>query len=270
VAVNGLKSATTKLIRAAKQLRAIKRCLTTYARSKPHLIVKKPKGKKKLNIPKPPPVEISILAGEMIYQMRSALDHLVFELIKRNPHVSTIDPDWEENCQFPMRTRLPKKRTTPLAKIDFARDLPGIADAPFAFIESVQPYYRLGIINHALRHLRYLSNIDKHRRLNLIRARIRQHQSVRYPHGLTSRGYSTLNRGAEIYPAGPQRPLSNPFAEPEKPMYVKRHYRVLVAFNERRDLGDATDLTVDQLLDLILNAINTYIVPAFEKFVKKP
>ncbi len=270
MAANGLKSAKAKLIRAEKQLRAIKRCLASYARSKPHLIVKKAKGKKKLNVPKSPPVEISLLAGEMIYQMRSALDHLVFDLIQRNPHISTIDPEWEENCQFPLRTRLPKKRTPPLAKSDFSRDLPGIADASFAFIESVQPYYGLGVVNNALRFLRYLSNIDKHRRLNFIRARIRQHQSVRYPYGLTSRGYSTLDRGAEIYPAPAFPPLSGPIdAKPEKPMYVKRHYRVLVAFNERRDLGEATNLTVDGLLEFILGQINSVILPQFEKF-KKP
>jgi hypothetical protein len=267
MATKGLKSAKAKLIRAEKQLRAIKRCLAAYARSKPHRIVKKAKGKKKLNIPKAPPVEISLLAGEMIYQMRSALDHLVFSLIKKNPLVSTIDPDWEEDCQFPMRTRLPKKRTAPLAKSDFARDLPGIADAPFAFIESVQPYYGLGAVNNALLFLRHLSNIDKHRRLNLIRARIQQHQSVRYPHGLTSRGYATLDRGAEIYPAIPFPPLSGPIdAKPEKPVYVKRHYRVLVAFNERRNLGEATNLTVDGLLEFILGQINSAIVPRFEKF----
>lgn len=177
----GLRSAKVKLIRAAKHLQAIKKCIATYARTKPHKIVKKTKGKKKLNVPKSPSLEISLLAGEMVYQMRSALDHLVFDLIKRNPNVATIDSDWEENCQFPMRVRLPKNSTPPLNKKAFERDLPGIADAPFAFIESVQPYYGVGATNNALRFLRYLSNIDKHRHLNLLRPRIRQHQSVRYP-----------------------------------------------------------------------------------------
>jgi hypothetical protein len=266
----GLKSAKIKLVRAAKQLRAIKRCIAAYARTKPHKIVKKTKGKKKLNVPKPPPVEISLLAGEMVYQMRSALDHLVFDLIQRNPNVAAVDTNWETNCQFPMLLRLPENSTPPLNKNAFGRSLPGIADAPFAFIESVQPYYGVGAINNALRFLRHLSNIDKHRRLNLTRTRIRQHESVRYPHGLSSRGYSILDRGAEIHPAPPQRPLNNPFGNPEKPMHVKRHYRSLVTFNERRYIGEATGLTVDYLLQLILEQIETVIVPAFEKFIKKP
>ena len=53
-------------------------------------------------------------------------------------------------------------------------------------------------------------------------------------------------------------------------MYVKRHYRAVVAFNERRYLGDATTLSVDHLLELILEHIETVIVPASEKFIQKP
>jgi len=269
---SGLKSAKIKLIRAAKQLRAIKRCIAAYAGSKPHRIVKKTKGKKKLNVPKSPPVEVSLLAGEMVYHMRSALDHLVFDVIKRNPNISTIDPDWEEHCEFPLRTKpLKVGQKTPLPKSKFSRQLPGIADAPFTFIESVQPYYGVGALNNVLGFLAHLSNIDKHRRLNLIRPRIQQYESIRYPHGLSARGYSTLDRGAEIYPAPSQRGLKATLATlPEKPVYVKRHYRPLVAFNERHYLGEAAILPVDQLLQLILNEIQTHVVPAFEKFIKKP
>ena len=267
---SGLKSAKVKLIRATKQLRTLKRRIAVYARTKPHKIVKKARGKKKLNIPKAPPLEISLLAGEVIYQMRSALDNLVFDVISRNPNVASVDPEWEEHCEFPLRIRLKAGQKTPLLKNQFSRQLPGIADLPFTFIESVQPYYGVGAANNALRFLGHLSNIDKHRHLNLIRPRVRQHESIRYGHGLSGRGYSMLDRGAEICPVPAQRPLSKPFGREEKPMYVKRHYRTVVAFNERRYLGDATILSVDYLLELILKQIKTVILPAFEKFIKKP
>lgn len=269
---HGLRSAKIKLGRARKQLNAIKKSVAAYARARPHKIVQKSKGKKKLNVPKSPPIEISLLAGEMIYQMRSALDHLVFDLIQSNQNVSAIDPEWEEHCEFPLWTKpLKAGQTTPLPKSKFSRPLPGISTIPFAFIESVQPYYGKGTTNNALRFLGHLSNIDKHRRLNLTRPRIRQHESVRYPSGLSGRGYSTLDRGAEIYPAPAMRPLRGPIdAKAEKPVHVKRHYRPLVAFNERRYLGEANALPVDQLLELILNELETHIVPAFEKFIKKP
>jgi hypothetical protein len=265
----GLKSAKVKLVRAAKQLRAIKRSIAAYSASNPHKIVAKPKGNKQLNVPKAPPIEISILAGEAIYHMRSALDHLVFDVIQRNPHVPTIDPEWEEHCEFPLWTKpLKAGQTTPLPKTKFDRCLPGIADAPFTFIESIQPYYGVGSCNNALRFLAHLSNIDKHRRLNLTLPRIQQYESVRYCAGLTGRGHMALDRGAEIKPF-PSMTLTMG-GKPEKPMYVKRHYRAFVAFNERRYLGEASALGVDYLLELILNEITTHIVPAFEKFIKKP
>src|ERR1700680_2593334 len=166
---SGLKSAKIKLVRAEKQLRTIKECVTAYARAKPHKIVKKAKLKKRRNVPKSPPVEISILAGEMIYQMRSALDHLVFDIVKRNPNVSAIDAEWEEHCEFPLWTKpLKPGQRTPLPKSKFSRPLPGISDAPFAFIESVQPYYSVGAVNNALRFLRHIRNMDKHKHLNLL------------------------------------------------------------------------------------------------------
>lgn len=265
----GKKAAKLKLVRAAKHLRAIKLSIAAYSRTKPHKIVRKSKSKKKLNIPKSPPAEIAILAGEMIYQMRSALDYLAFELVKRNPNIATIDPKWEEHVEFPLRIN-PPKNGVPFTRKDYSKCLPGISDAAFAIIDSLQPYHGVGTINNALRFLAHLSNIDKHRHLNLIKPRVVQFESVRYPHGLSGRGHATLDRGAEINPTPPQRSLSATYdAVPDKPMYVKRHYRTLVAFNERRYLGDAATLPVDYLLQIILESIQTFAVPALDKLIKQ-
>src|ERR1700690_1376101 len=125
--VGGIKSAELKLARAKKHLCAIKRCIAKYAANQPHRITERAKGKRKLNILRPPPREIAILAGEMIYQMRSALDHLAFDLVKCNRNISTTDPDWREKCQFPIRTNT-RGRKPPLTKEEFAGDLPGISD----------------------------------------------------------------------------------------------------------------------------------------------
>ena len=55
----------------------------------------------------------------------------------------------------------------------------------------------------------------------------------------------------------------------EKPVYVKRYYTALVAFNAREHLGEAVTLPVDYLLQLILEQIKTLILPAFREFLKK-
>jgi len=259
--VSGLKSAKLKLARAAKQLRAIKKCINSYSASKPHKIVTKAKGNKKLNVPKGPPQHISILAGEMVYQMRSALDHLAFALVKKNPNIARIEPNWSERCQFPLKTKLPKGSTPPLSKKDFSNDVPGISDEAFVFIESIQPYYRKGAPNSFLGYLAHLSNIDKHRHLNLIRPRIRASQRVEFRSGRKTGSFQALDRGAIISPSYGKD-------ESDRPVKVHRRYRTFAAFNEGKYLGHAATFPVDVLLEAILYNIDTYVVPAFEKFVK--
>jgi hypothetical protein len=269
--ISGIKSAELKLARASKHLRAIKRCIAIYSARKPHKVTRKAKGKRKLNIPKSPPQEISILAGEMIYQMRSALDHLAFEIVKLNPNISTIDAGWREHCQFPLRTRIPKGCTLPVTKDKFSGDLPGVTDEIFAVIESMQPYYgkdaqpfyKMNAVNNCLRFLCHLSNIDKHRHLNVIRARVRQSRHIKYRSGVESGGWQIFDRGATI--EGPGR--GN---ESDKLAYVNIRYRTLVSFDEREHLGDATDVPIDILLTMILYYIEVFVVPALHKLIKEP
>jgi len=262
---SGLRSAKLKLSRAKKHVSALKRSIAAYTTQKPYKVVSKAKGEKKINVPKSPPARISILAGEVVYQMRSALDHLVFHVIKRNPKVASIDPDWFEHCEFPLRLRLKPGQKPPLSKRYFSSALPGISDPEFTFIESVQPYYRVGTVNNAMRYLRILSNIDKHRHLHSMRVRVQAFHNVRFASGFRSRGYQTFDRGAKFKSA-----IGESAWEPsDRPVYVNRRYRSFVAFNEK-ELGAASGLAMDYLLEIILEQIETIIVPAFEKFINGP
>ena len=262
---DGVRSARTKLLRAAEHLRTIKRRIAAYSASKPHKIARKATGQKRINVPKAPPKEIAILAGEMVYQMRSALDHLTFELIKANPNISATNPDWRESCQFPLRTRLPKGKAAPLPKTDFFRNLPGVSDRAFTIIEGMQPYYRGNPGKETSAYLlllAHLSNIDKHRHLNLICPRVRQSRHIRYAGGQTIGGYQMLDRGAIVEP--------EPTIYGYKPVNVHRRYTALVAFNEREHLGEASAMPVDVLLERILYQLNLFVVPTLIKLIKNP
>ncbi len=263
--IGGLRSAELKLNRAKKHLRAIKRSIAKYSASRPHRFTKKGMGKRKLDILKPPPQEIAVLAGEMIYQMRSALDHLAFELVKTNPSVSALDPKWREHCQFPLRIKLPNDSAPPLARNGFSNDLPGISDKAFETIERMQPYYGAAAVdstNGCLRLLVMLSNIDKHRHLNLVRARVRQKQHIRYESGFTSGSWQFLDRGTITEHPGDK-------CSSDRPAYVNRRYTTVVTFNEREHLGNATDVPLDFLLFLILYHIEFFIVPALLPLIKE-
>jgi hypothetical protein len=182
--------------------------------------------------------------------------------VKANQEVASIDPDWQEHCQFPLKTRVPKNHRIPLPKECFSGDLPGISDPVYTFIESIQPYHRVGAANNALRVLVYLSNIDKHRHLNLIRPRVRQYESFRTIKGFRGSGQHALDRGARIEPL--------PSWQDDRAVRVHRRYRTFVAFKEGDYLGEATTLPVDYLLELILEQIKTTIVPTMNKFIKNP
>jgi hypothetical protein len=250
-----------KLLRATKHLRAIKKSIAAYGSSRPYKIVRT-KGRKKISVAKLPPQQISLLAGETLYQMRSALDHLTFEIIASNPPKTPAN--WHKRCQFPIRSTTPNGRVPPLPKSEFAAELPGISDKAFTIIEAMQPYYAKTAAHTYLRFLAELSNIDKHRRLSLVRPRVRQKQQIRVEGTVVNGLWRMLDRGGVIEPSNLAAYQHYGKAN------VKRTYKTLVAFDERGCLGDGTDLPVDFLLQMILYHIEVFVVPELIRLIENP
>jgi hypothetical protein len=265
-----VKSAKRKLARAAKHLKTIKVCIADYSASRPFKIIPDETDGKNTNqvrILKPPPVEISILAGEMLYQMRSALDHLAFGLVERNIGHISLPPKWVENSQFPLSVKIPKNKTgtpysLPAPYNVFTNNLPGISKAAFTFIERLQPYYRRGATNNALGVLVKLSNIDKHRYLNIVVPLVQRTQTVRYRSGVTTSGFDTFHHGAQFY--------TDVGRKTDRAVQVNRRFRVPVHFNELDFRGDPITIPLESLLKLILGEIKTNVVPALDKFINAP
>lgn len=103
----------------------------------------------------PIPEEVSILVGEAAHHLRSALDHIAFNICQ------PITPQDEMKIQFPIVDRLS----------DFEKQisqgrLKGADDHVIKLIEYIQPYNtRDRMRNDVLSELRDLNNLDKHRRL---------------------------------------------------------------------------------------------------------
>ncbi len=124
-------------------LRTLQLCASEYTSDETNLVVDESEGAKKLRFPNTPPIEIAILAGEIVYHLRSALDHLVFELVKSNPTGATLPNRWREKCQFPLCLNIPKDANgVPLVPLpsNFFKALPNITSKAFAVIEGLQPY----------------------------------------------------------------------------------------------------------------------------------
>jgi hypothetical protein len=106
--ISGLDSASVKIVRAAEHIDAIRRVINSLASTaNSYEIVKDADGKEKFRFLIQPPPQIAVLAGEVVYQLRSALDHLVFDLVKRNQSGITLPANWDARCDFPLWLRIP-------------------------------------------------------------------------------------------------------------------------------------------------------------------
>jgi hypothetical protein len=257
LALTALESADLKLRRAAEHLQVIKQEIWQYCKRKPYKIIEEPNGEKTLHIIENVPENIAIVAGEVVYQLRSTLDYLTFDLVKLNRVGNPLPANWREKCCFPLFVKISQK--TPVIYNFFERQLPNISKSAFAFIESVQPYHGKGTAN-ALKLLANLSNVDKHRHFNVTLTKVAHDETVTTSQGgVISVRHGGLKHGSKIETRVPAQPY------PVKDM--KRSYIPYVTFDEPT-VGDAATLEVEHVLQVCLEQIQTVIVPAFARLLK--
>jgi hypothetical protein len=117
---------------------------------------------------KAPPGHWPLLAGEAVQNLRSALDHLVYELSGNNRR--TQFPIFTDRCEF---------------QVLGTRKLKGVSEAKRALIEKSQPYKFMpeDAAHHPLAVLSSLSNLDKHRVLATVVSSV-AHEGVGIPDGV--------------------------------------------------------------------------------------
>lgn len=117
-----------------------------------------------------PPAKLGILIGECVHQYRSALDHLLFQLVLANSR-GRPSSKVERRSEFPIFNSGPrfrgKRKAVPSPGSGRAK-IQDIAPTAQAVIERLQPYHRRkNPGTRSLRQLQELSNIDKHRLLHV-------------------------------------------------------------------------------------------------------
>jgi hypothetical protein len=250
-----------KLNRVPEKINAIKAHSDAYIAKNPPQIVMDSESKATLDMSVLVPPDIAVLVGEILYQLRSTLDHLVFHLVKLNPGGATLPIEWDENCQFPLTLDLKVGEAAPLPLGSF-KNLPGISKEAHAFIESVQPYYGIGKINNYLRFLKELSNRDKHRYLILIRSRSQVHETRMWANGFVSTGYTSRDHGTEI-------DLFDRSFGGDSNVQMSFKLSGFIAFNEPI-LGDAGTVEIGQLLQWLLESVRDEIVPRLKLLIENP
>lgn len=113
----------------------------------------------------------SLLIGDVLHNLRSGLDHLVYALA--DAHTTTIGSpkDFTDKSQFPIVTDEDRKGTGGCGerffKKECLRQIGSIDAAAQTIIKGLQPYHRGNDFrSHPLWQLSELSNIDKHRLLH--------------------------------------------------------------------------------------------------------
>ncbi len=171
-----------KLRRAAHHFNEAQDLLRAYKNPPPYMIRREENPAVGLSfwitLKRKPDDDIALAAGDCIHNLRSALDHIIYELSchhRRKKHVGDTafpilgDPDdWDQR-----------------GDMSGAHKLRAIPDAARAHIELLQPYHKQqdwGFWRReALLQLHQLDIADKHRKLNLAFANVPEH-SVLYFH----------------------------------------------------------------------------------------
>lgn len=107
------------------------------------------------------PLQISALIGDVVQNLRSALDHLAWHLVQSSP---VIPKARKADIYFPIYEMASEYRADKMRKIQ------GMTDAAIQAIDAIEPYYRPDVlpgIGHgvALFWIHVLNKLDKHRLL---------------------------------------------------------------------------------------------------------
>lgn len=165
-----LKTAYLRVTRAREHLEDIKRRSKAYWDSTEKKVsfrlnaeTNKLRLRKPLNLP-PLPAVIGVLVGEVVYNLRSALDYLVFDLALLNTGVE------QRGTQFPIEDSIQGWRSHVYPKGGRLSYLNGVSRKHIAAIKRCQPCRGGGGKRNlrGLARLREISNADKHRQWTVI------------------------------------------------------------------------------------------------------
>ncbi|MCC7422534.1 MAG: hypothetical protein IT428_19820 [Planctomycetaceae bacterium] len=153
-----LEQIRAKIDRANKHILEFEERLNAFRSSNPYqMVIETNPGILeriyKIKVVKHPPLELSLITGDAIHNLRSALDHLVWKLIEANGNNPT------NQTGFPIFDTLAKYEAKSPAKVK------GMSAAAMDLISATKPYKGGTDEIWALHHL---NNIDKHHLLLMV------------------------------------------------------------------------------------------------------
>jgi len=184
----------------------------------------------------PMPMGLEVLIGEMLYNFRCSLDHLVWQLVLSegitNPDQRNEFPIFDDSVDYEAAKK---------------RKLRGVSDTVRAIIDSLQPCYSTGANDYWkwLWYLHRLNNADKHRHLLLTRRALAPIQRVsNFGNKITKVAFFNVpvEKGAIFFRG-----------EPNVNMKVEPSIKVFFS-NAPSDIRQ--DLPIENIIDLIYGAVD--------------
>lgn len=244
-----------KVVRAEEHLHSVLEIVRSLEHGECQIIPEEDSDSKRVvwrvRLPKPP-LRLGIIIGDCLYCVRSALDHIVWALVKNNPpfkpNTRNMFPICSSHATFADQVRQHR--------------LDGVPAKAITIIEGLQPYHGG---NHALRIMANLHDVDKHRMLNLTTVVASDTLLNWSKNGqiivTTVLGNEELRDGAVFgnlsIPSDMLAGMGN--------VEVKGEASAFVAFDDP-SADELENFRVDRTLQEILEFMRETVVPAFEPF----
>lgn len=195
-----------------------------------------------LQLDVPIPLDFSILLGEIVYNLRSALDQCIFQLALDRTGVE------KDTTMFPVFSSPGEYRRKGAWRIKF------IGDGPRTLIESLQPYPNRSLpIHYSLFDLNNLANADKHRAVHLWGLSfVFGEMEVATGARVDPTGFGeVLYDGAEIFRVFPETPTNE--------MQVRRSVRAAVSIKNPTAAGRGVSTNLWDLIADVRTLVNSLL-----------
>jgi hypothetical protein len=247
---------------AAKQLDGLTKAIRDYEASEPYELVDQLDPSRWFSTvvvkPTPVPMEISFMAGDVVHNLRSTLDHLVWQLTLANDNPKPVFPlpsgsSWRD-VFFPLQEDASKPWPP--------KGLWGVSEEFRTFIWDIQPYIAAeNPRNATVWKLHELSNADKHRvpLLAVLSLYETRNVTITIPTGRKSVNTSATDIARVPLMLEKETPIVRVQYDtpPLIPTIVEYGVGICVAFHD--DLGIGPGMPVVDMLDMML-AMVSYIV----------
>ncbi len=252
-----LAGVVVKLRNADEHMRRLEAATLAYLNGQPNAAIvseRNPndstRGLLLLKVIRQPPLEIAAITGDVVHNLRSALDYFVEELVKRNGHSPGV------------RHLFPIAKTPNDFKSAIGQGrLQGVHERAVRAIEGFQSYNVKPFARptHPLNHLHTLSNRDKHHVLAISALNAESVWNFVAPDGRILRSDATTE---PIHDGGVLADIPTEFVIDGTKAQLQLKLSVRVAFKEPEFIGS----DVLGVLQRIRELIGMFMLPAFTVF----